>query len=106
MNLKIKIDSGSINELKSILSSTVEKVVQETIEKMNISNTGLSSDEDLLTRKEVMKMLNISHSTLYHHQRKGTIPFLKIGSRVYFRRDDIFNNPDLDGENYNYAEEV
>lgn len=103
MDLKIRIDSSSVKEFKMLIKETVESILKDWISKIEISKTNQNlNDEQLLTRTEVMQLLNISHSTLYHYQRKGVVPFLKIGKRVYFKRKDILNNPFLEGDCYDY----
>lgn len=95
MNIQIKIEASSINDLKSLIRETVEKAVKETLLKKNILNN--TSNDELLTRNEVKKMLKVSHTTLYNYQMKGIIPYKKIGNRVYFNKSDIIDNPDLEG---------
>ncbi|HCY77481.1 MAG TPA: DNA-binding protein [Ignavibacteriales bacterium] len=95
MNIQIKIEASSINDLKSLIRETVEKAVKETLLKKNILNN--TSNDELLTRTEVMEMLKVSHATLYNYQMKGIIPYKKIGNRVYFNKSDIIDNPDLEG---------
>jgi predicted DNA-binding transcriptional regulator AlpA len=97
MNIQIKIDNASVSQFKGIISKVVEKVMKDVLQKQIGLNNSVNGDQTLITRSEVMKMLNVSHSTLYHYQRKGIIPFLKIGNRVYFKKCDITNNYDLIG---------
>jgi len=51
-------------------------------------------DEDiLLTRKEVMKLLRISHDTLHRLMKEGLLVYIKLEKsrrgKVLFRRSDI-----------------
>lgn len=97
MNVQLEIDPATIEKLKSIIGETVEKVVKKLLLETRVPNEPIKTDDQLLTRDEVMKMLKISHSTLYHYQREGIIPFLKIGNRVYFKKKDILENDELKG---------
>ncbi len=47
------------------------------------------TDRDLMERAEVMDYLRISRGTLDKLQRRGEIPFFKIGKKVLFRKSDI-----------------
>jgi predicted DNA-binding transcriptional regulator AlpA len=47
------------------------------------------SETKLLSREDVMKLLNISPATLNARKNDGTLPFIKIGRRVYFDRNSI-----------------
>ena len=64
MYIQLKIDAAAINELKNIIAERVEKVVSKLLQDNKAKpsiNTSYSEDE-LLTRKGVMKMLQISHA--------------------------------------------
>lgn len=102
MYLQLKVDATSINELKSIIKETIKSVVQDLTPRGVMGNTSSVDADKLLTRNEVMKMLKISHSTLYHYQRKDILPFIKIGSRVYFKKSDIVDNINLEGDPNSY----
>jgi excisionase family DNA binding protein len=49
--------------------------------------SSMSSDYELLTPKEVCKMLHIHQATLYKLIRKGKLPSFKIGGDWRFRTD-------------------
>ena len=84
MELKIKIDKASVNAFVSEISKVVEKTVTEALKKTNHEN--VREDDKLLTRNEVMEMLKISHSTLYHHQIKGYYPLQKNCQQSIFQK--------------------
>lgn len=46
---------------------------------------------DLMTKKEMMEYLRISKGTLDKMMRKREIPFIKLGKRVLFKRQEIDN---------------
>jgi predicted DNA-binding transcriptional regulator AlpA len=102
MNVQLKIDVATIKEFKSLIKETIEKTMKDVLKSTEESNKVIDSEDKLLTRDEVMKMLKISHSTLYHYQRKDILPFIKIGSRVYFKKSDIVDNIHLAGDPYSY----
>ena len=45
--------------------------------------------ENLLTTKQVAKLLNCKESTIYFWKAGGTIPYYKIGSLIRFKLEDI-----------------
>lgn len=102
MEMTIQMDAEWKKEFKSMINEAITKALNENIPKTKGKNNTNDSDDQILTRKEVMKMLHVSHSTLYHYQRKEIIPFLKIGNRVYFKKRDILNNIHLEGDSSNY----
>ncbi|WP_167611133.1 helix-turn-helix transcriptional regulator [Maribellus sediminis] len=102
MEIKLKLDDKVIKEMKKIITKTIEDALKKSLPQIETLNKGQGTKDELMTRKQVMDLLNISHATLYHYQKSGKIPFKKIGNRVYFKYDDIVNNPELDGDPYDY----
>ncbi len=49
------------------------------------------NNKSLITKKEVMTGLNVSHTTLWKWENLGYLIPVKIGRRVFYRRKDIEN---------------
>jgi excisionase family DNA binding protein len=45
--------------------------------------------EDLMTRRDVMEYLRISHQTLHKLMKQRAFPFIKLEKKVLFRKQDI-----------------
>tara|TARA_B100000768_G_scaffold180667_1_gene201246 strand:+ start:1004 stop:1192 length:189 start_codon:yes stop_codon:yes gene_type:complete len=58
-----------------------------------------NTKNEILTRKQVMKMLDISASTLWRWTESGDLKNLKIGKRVYFIYSDVINALNKKGGN-------
>lgn len=58
-----------------------------------------NTKNEILTRKQVMKMLDISSSTLWRWTESGDIKNLRIGNRVYFIYSDVINALNKEGGN-------
>ena len=58
-----------------------------------LSITG--EDTEYLTRNEVSKVLNVTVQTLNNWRREGVLNPIKIGGRVLYRKDDMYNNSRL-----------
>ena len=58
-----------------------------------------NTKNEILTRKQVMKMLDISASTLWRWTESGDLKNLKIGNRVYFIYSDVINSLNKEGGN-------
>ena len=52
-------------------------------------------DTEYLTRNEVSKVLNVTVQTLNNWRREGVLVPLKIGGRVLYRKEDVYNNSRL-----------
>jgi len=62
-----------------------------------IINITMTNSIELLTVKQVCKILNISIATIYRWEAEGNLPFqkLKIGpSAVRFRKSDVLKHID------------
>lgn len=47
------------------------------------------SDNSLISKKEVMNGLGVSHTTLWKWEQKGYLVPIRVGKKVYYRRSDI-----------------
>lgn len=46
-------------------------------------------ETNLLTREEVCQLLNINKTTLWNYTKKDMLKSYGIGSRVYYKRDEV-----------------
>lgn len=46
-------------------------------------------NKELMTRAEVLEYLRISNMTLHRLMKDHKFPYIKLGKRVLFRREDI-----------------
>ena len=58
-----------------------------------LSITG--EDTEYLTRNEVSKVLNVTVQTLNNWRREGVLNPLKIGGRVLYKKEDVYNDSRL-----------
>ena len=49
------------------------------------------SPTEYLTRNEVSKLLSVDLSTVHNYTKKGLLQSYQIGSRVYYKRNEIEN---------------
>lgn len=55
----------------------------------NLSSTEAELQKDILTISEASEYLSISASAIYKMTSKLTIPFYKVGKKVYFKRTEL-----------------
>lgn len=48
-----------------------------------------SAKEDLMSREQVLELLQINASTLWHWQNKGKIPVYKFANKCYYKRSEL-----------------
>lgn len=55
-------------------------------------NTKPEPNDDLMTRPEVLDLLQINASTLYHWTNKGRITVYKVANKCYYKRAEIMQS--------------
>jgi len=46
---------------------------------------------EFISEKEARKLLDRKTTWFYEQRRSGRLPFSKVGSKVYYKREDLFN---------------
>lgn len=70
------------DDVRAAIIDAVRQVIEETEKKKDVN-------ADLITRKAVLKILNVSAPTLHDWTRRGLVPSYRMGSRVYYRQSEI-----------------
>ena len=81
MNTKIFLNGITIEELADALKPLLlsQKTVNETAQ----------TENELLTRLEVCKLLSINKTTLWKHTKSGKLKSLGLGNRVYYKKSEV-----------------
>jgi len=91
-----------MRDLKEILEEVVEAlteriaertadVVIARLEQKHIAGPGSRQDDELMTIEESAEWLGLSKATLYKWSSQGTVPVVRIGRSIRFRRSDLSN---------------
>lgn len=70
-------------ELETLIQNCLRKVLSE-----QISITPKNEDE-IINVQQAARFLNLATQTLYGFTSKHTIPFLKRGKKLYFRKSEL-----------------
>lgn len=73
---------------KDELITEIEKVVIKVLEAFNMGKQ-TEKEKELLTRKEVMELLDVTYSTLFNWNKKKILVPRKIGHKVYYDRKEV-----------------
>ncbi len=98
--MKIEIDNSQL------INDIVEKVVEQLAPLLRQNSK--SSDNELMTVEEVANYLKTKKSSIYDKVHSKSIPFLKYGNSLRFKRKHVdlwLRNPyhsDLDNYNLNH----
>ena len=87
-NLKNSLVILTPEAISEIVKNGVKSELKEFKKEFNIQN----QPEDLLSREQVLDLLQINPTTLWHYQNKGKIPFYKFANKCYYKRSEIMNS--------------
>lgn len=88
MNNQIFLQGTTPESLVNLISENLKTQLSE------LKNELLSKDanEDLLTREQTCKFLQIDSSTLWHWTNKGKVKCYGIGNRRYYKRSELLES--------------
>ena len=78
----------SKDDLRKIINDAVSFEVNKILTAINVNN--VQSDNELLTRKEVSKLLNVSLVTLNKWEKLKILIPNKVGGRVLYIKGDVY----------------
>ena len=53
------------------------------------TNDVFDKDDKLLDNQDISLMLHISHRTLQRYRSDGSLPFIKLGQKIYYKTSDV-----------------
>ena len=71
------------------LANLINDKVKLQLENLKKELTNKEAEDDLLTRDQACKLLQINSSTLWHWQKKGKVTAYGYGNRRYFKRTEL-----------------
>jgi hypothetical protein len=82
---QIIFDVLSKEELEDLIGKSLEEAF-----KNNLSNS--TPDQELLTREQACTLLKVDPSTLWRWTNKGTVTAYGIGSRRFYKKEELMNS--------------
>lgn len=77
-----------INLDVSHLLTYIKEFIREELKSLNKEQ---KNDNDILSREQCKKFLGVSLTTLHNWNATGKLKSKKIGSRVYYNKQDVLN---------------
>lgn len=74
----------SIEQLQTLINDAVKSGIETT-------KPTQPEPTQLLTRKQVCELLNITPPTLHEWTKNGTVTAYKVGTRVRYKYNDVLN---------------
>ena len=88
MTNSILLQNVSPEQFTELLTN-VFKTQLEDFKKELVNQT---AKDDLLSREQVLELLQINSSTLWHYQNKGKIQVYKFANKCYYKRSELMNS--------------
>lgn len=83
----ILIQNVSPEQLTELIGNVFDTKLKDFQKNQNAQN----ENEDLLTREQVLELLQINASTLWHWQNKGRITVYKFANKCYYKRSELMD---------------
>ncbi|HEY6143089.1 MAG TPA: helix-turn-helix domain-containing protein [Flavobacterium sp.] len=71
------------------LTELITNVFKTQLEDFKKEFTSQTENDDLMTRDQVLELLQINPSTLWHWQNKGRITVYKFANKCYYKRSEL-----------------
>lgn len=81
----IQLQNLSTEQLTDLIGNVFDIKLKAFQEKQNTK----TENDDLMTREQVLKLLQINASTLWHWQNKGRITVYKFANKCYYKRSEL-----------------
>jgi hypothetical protein len=85
MENSILLQNLSTDQLTDLIGNVFDTKLKDF---QNAQSTQ-SENDDLMTRSEVLELLQINASTLWHWQNKGRITVYKFANKCYYKRSEL-----------------
>ena len=67
----------------------ITNVFRKELEDFKKEFTTQTENDDLMTREQVLELLQINASTLWHYQNKGRITVYKFANKCFYKRSEV-----------------
>lgn len=90
------LNSHLENPLVILTLPQLQGIIQDTtrtaIEHYSSHQPPVQEPEQLLTVKECADLLKTTIQNIHAKKRNGQLPFVRMGGRVYFKRNEVMNS--------------
>jgi hypothetical protein len=87
MQNSIILQNLTIEDLTDLIGNIFETKFKD-FQKIQSTQT---ENDDLMTREQVLELLQINASTLWHWTNKGYIIAYKFANKCYYKRSEVMN---------------
>ena len=73
------------------LVDEIKQLLNELKVQKSSGNNSESTLGEFISEKDARNLLGRKTTWFYEQRRSGRLPYSKVGSKVYYKRDDLFN---------------
>jgi hypothetical protein len=84
----ILLQTLSIDQLTILMGEAVRTQLEDFKKELNSK----TENDTLMTRDEVLELLKINPSTLWHWQNKGRVTVYKFANKCYYKRSELMSS--------------
>ena len=81
----VLLQNLNVEQLSKLMGDIFDFKLNEVLKNQNTQ----SENDDLMTREQVLELLQINASTLWHWQNKGRITVYKFANKCYYKRSEL-----------------
>lgn len=87
----MQVNTSAITQLHNLAANQILIPLEELLKQVEYLKNQLQpkNPTDLLTRKQVAKMLDVNLSTIHNWTKKGVLTSYGIEGRVYYKRSEV-----------------
>lgn len=74
------------------LTELITSVFRSQLEDLKKEFNNQTANDNLMSREQVLKFLQIDASTLVRYQNNGKVKVYKFGHKNFYKRDEILNS--------------
>ena len=84
----ILLQNLSTEQLTDLIGNVFDTKLKAFQENQNTK----TENDDLMTRSQVLELLQINASTLWHYQNKGRITVYKFANKCFYKRSEVIDS--------------
>jgi len=77
------------NQIAILTPAQIKRIVEQVIWEAKNLPKEPKEEEDLLTSKEIQKLLNIGNSTMHRYINEGKLKPIRYGRKLLFKKSEI-----------------
>ena len=82
---------SEIKTLARVPHEFLEEIKDALLKLLKLTDKEKDQLPDILSEKEAQKLLGIKTTWIFDMRKTGRLPYSKLGSKVFYKKEDLFN---------------